>query len=528
MSDKENNNAQEQQIDQEQVSTEDEKMNNDTKSRLTDDREPGVSKEKVEESENSSFENADKNLLGLVDGDKTSSKEDIIEGQAEEKQLIKKVESNTDDEETVDTSDAVPKTIGFLIITIVFGFLMGWSYMAPLESAAYAPGFVTVESYRKTIQHLEGGIVKEIQTKDGELVNKGDLLIVIDDTQLKAQLEILDAQYIAALALSARLEAERDGLTTITFSPYLHTRENDNEVQDVVRIQKQVFNSRKAAREGEIEVLKQRIEQLREQINGLKEQQKSDKKQISLYDEEIVEFKALLKQGYTDKTRMREMERRVAELEGEVAKTKSNIGASKIKMGETKLEIIQIENKHQLEVAEQLSQTVTKINDLEERRLAIQDKLTRTKIVAQDSGMVLGMTVHTIGGVIAPGKPILEIVPQGENLIIEAQVSPVDIDRVHTGLISEVRFSAFNSATTPVIDGEVITVSADSLTDSNTGMPYYLARIRVTPEGYENLGDLKLLPGMPADTLIKTGERTLFEYLIKPITNAFARSFKED
>ena len=451
----------------------------------------------------------------------------IIEGQAEEKQISMQ-QAATDEEEAVDTSDTVPRIIGFSVIILVFGFLMGWSYMAPLDSAAYAPGFVTVESYRKTIQHLEGGIVKEIKTKDGQLVNKGDLLIVLDDTQLRAQLEIYESQYIAALALSDRLEAERDKLAEIHFDKYLIEKKSDINIEKTIRIQKQVFKTRKAAREGETDVLKQRIEQLREQVSGLKEQQKSDNKQIQLYREEIVEFKALLKKGFTDKTRMRDMQRRVAQLEGEVAKTSSNISASKIKMGETKLEIIQIENKHQLEVAELLSQTSAKKNDLQERRLAIQDKLIRTKIVAQDAGMVLGMTVHTIGGVISQGKPILEIVPQGENLIIEAQVSPVDIDKVHKGLISEVRFSAFKSATTPIIEGEVISVSADSLTDSNTGMPYYLARIKVTPDGHENLGDLTLLPGMPADTLIKVGERTLFEYLVQPATNAFARSFIED
>jgi len=480
---------------------------------------------KQDSSQESNIAPADKDE---IEGELEKLDEKLIEGQAEKKQLVMKKTSTEDDEEEVDTSDAVPRFIGFFVIILVFGFLMGWSYMAPLDSAAYAPGFVTVESYRKTIQHLEGGIVKEIKTKDGQLVNKGDLLIVLDDTQLKAQLDIYETQYISALALSDRLEAERDNLTEIDFDEYLKNSIQNVDAIEVVRVQKQVFSSRKAAREGEIDVLKQRIEQLKEQVVGLKEQQKSDNKQIKLFKEEIVEFKALLKKGYTDKTRMRDMQRRVAELEGEVAKTSSNIGASKIKMGETKLEIIQIENKQQLEVAELLSQTLTKKNDLQERRMAIQDKLTRTKIVAQDSGMVLAMAVHTIGGVIAPGNPILEIVPQGENLIIEAQVSPVDIDKVHKGLISEVRFSAFKSATTPIIEGEVMSVSADSLTDSNTGMPYYLARIRVTPEGYENLGDLKLLPGMPADTLIKIGERTLFEYLVQPATNAFARSFIED
>lgn len=454
-------------------------------------------------------------------------KEESIEGEIEAKQLPNQ-QSTIEEDEPIDTNDALPRFIGFAAITLVFGFLLGWSALAPLDSAAYAPGFVAVESYRKTIQHLEGGIVKQIAIKDGQLVQKGDLLIVLDDTQLKAQLEILETQYIAALALSGRLAAERDNLTDIHFDQYLEQRIQDADVKELLRVQTQVFNTRKAAREGEIDVLKLRIEQLLEQVNGLKEQKKSDKKQIKLYKEEIVDFRILLKKGFTDKTRMREMERRVAELEGEMAQSSSNIIASKIKMGETKLEIIQIENRHQLEVAELFSQTVTQINDLQERRLAIQDKLARTKIVAQDSGMVLALSVHTIGGVIAPGKAILEIVPQGENLIVEARVSPVDIDKVHVGLISEIRFSAFKSATTPVIEGEVIAVSADILTDENTGVPYYLARISVTTEGYKNLGNLTLLPGMPADTLIKTGKRTLFEYLIQPVTNAFARSFIED
>ncbi len=437
-------------------------------------------------------------------------------------------QSAADLEGLVDTDDRTPRLIGFVTIILVFGFFIGWSTFAPLGSAAYAPGFVAVEDSRKTIQHLEGGIVKEIAIKDGQMVKKGDLLIVLDDTQLKAHLEIIEAQYKAVLALSARLEAERDNRESIQFDDYLKANTDDPDVIELMRIQERVFNTRKTAREGEIEVLKQRIEQLQEQINGLREQQKSNRKQIRLFKEEIVDFQVLLKQGFTDKTRMREMERRVAELEGETAQNSSQMMALKIKMGETKLEIIQIENRYQLEVAEQLSETVMQINDLQERRLALQDKLSHTNIVAPDSGMVLGLSVHTIGGVIAPGKPILEIVPQGENLIVEARVSPVDIDKVHVGLVSEIRFSAFESATTPVIEGEVLTVSADILTDENTGVPYYLVRIGVTPEGYKKLGDLKLLPGMPAEVLIKTGERTLFEYLIQPATNRLARSFIED
>jgi membrane fusion protein, epimerase transport system len=464
---------------------------------------------------------------------KQEDKEDPVElGTADKKQIIDAkstpVTDVPEEQKAVDTSANGVAFIGTTVIVLVFGFLLGWSYTAPLESASYAPGVVAVESYRKTIQHLEGGIVNELNTKDGQVVKKGDLLIVLDETQLNAQLEITKTQYVSFLALLSRLQAEREGLEVIIFDDYLNNKAETPEVNEVIKIQQQVFNARRNARNGEVAVLKQRIDQLKEQTIGLRELQKSERKEIQLYKEEIEEFKALLKEGYTDKSRMRDMQRRVAELEGEVGKNTSAITAAKIQMGESELQILQIEKQFQLEVAEKLSESNNKINDLKERIIAIEDKITRTRILAPESGMVIGMTIHTIGGVISPEKPILEIVPQGKDLIIEAQVSPTDIDMVHTGLISEIRFSSFKSATTPIIDGVVISVSPDRLMDQNTGMPYYLARVRVTKESNKNMGDLTLMPGMPADVLIKTGKRTVFEYLVQPVSNAFARSFNED
>jgi len=494
-----------------------------------------INKEEIEDAEIVEVGDAE----DMAESDKDIDKEivnneavaDTDDNQIKEKHVFNAKSTPVADvaeEITVDTSASGAKFIGMTVIILVFGFMFGWAYMAPLDSASYAPGVVAVESYRKTIQHLEGGIVNELNTKDGQVVKKGDLLIVLDETQLKAQLEITKTQNISFLSLLGRLQAERDGLDTISFDDYLNNKIATPSVAEVIKIQQQVFNARKAARNGEIAVLKQRIDQLYEQTKGLLELQKSEKKEINLYKEEIVEFKALLKDGYTDKSRMRDMQRRVAELEGAVGKNTSAITAAKIQMGEAELQILQIEKQFQLEVAERLSETTNQINDLKERIIAIEDIITRTRILAPESGMVIGMTIHTIGGVISPGKPILEIVPQGQDLIIEAQVSPTDIDMVHTGLISEIRFSSFKSATTPIIDGVVISVSPDRLMDQNTGMPYYLTRVRVTPESSKNMGNLTLLPGMPADVLIKTGSRTVFEYLIQPITNAFARSFNED
>ncbi len=434
----------------------------------------------------------------------------------------------TSEAATVDTRMGAVASIGYAVILVVFVFLLGWAYLAPLDSASHAPGIVTVESYRKTIQHLEGGIVNEILVRDGQLVEKGELLIVLDDTQLKAQLEIAKSQYIAVLALQARLIAERDHLEQIDFDAFIREQQQKNEVEQVMSIQQQVFVTRRAAREGEVSVLKQRIDQLKEQIRGLRELVKSEKKEIHLYREEIEEFKALLKDGYTDKSRMREMQRRVAELEGSVSKNQSAITAANIQIGEAELQILQIEKQFQLEVAEKLSEATTRINDLRERIIAIEDKISRTRITAPESGMVISMSIHTIGGVIAPRSPILEIVPQNEALIVEAKVSPTDIDKVRSGLISEIRFSAFKSATTPIIEGVVVSVSADVLFDKQSGLSYYLARIRVTKDSEEKLKGLTLMPGMPAEVLIKTGERTLFQYLIQPVTDAFARSFNED
>ena len=469
---------------------------------------------------------------------KPDKEEDILEGEivSETKNPYEKHDINDKSDKikellknsVVDTSDKTPRLIGFAVIIFVFGFLFVWSYTARLDSAAYAPGKVTVEGSTKTIQHLEGGIVKEIYVKDGQLVKEGDLLLLLDDTQLKAQLDIIEAQYIAILGLSARLQAEQKNSDKINFSHYLLEHSNNSDVAEVMQLQREIFNSRKIARGGQVNVLKQRIDQLKEQIKGLQAQRISSTKQIKLYNEEINEFKDLLKSGFTDKTRMRDMQRKVAELGGLVGRYKSDIEAAKVRIGETKLQIIQIENEHQQEVAEQLSDTLVKTSDLEEKLLATRDKVNHTRIVAQNSGVVLSMSIHTIGGVVTPGKPILEIVPQGGNLIIEAHVSTSDIDKVHTGLVSEVRFSSFKNSTTPIVMGTVLTVSADSLIDETTRMPYFLARIRVTPESYKKLGNLKLMPGMPADTLIKTGERTVFEYLIPAAGNALARSFIED
>jgi len=430
--------------------------------------------------------------------------------------------------EPVKTDDTPIRWIGFIILALVFGGFGSWAALAPLDSAALAPGVVTVKNYRKTVQHLEGGIVKEIHVRDGVEVREGDLLLVLDDTQARAELEILRGQRFAAVAAESRLKAERDDRKTINFPELMGS--SDQRAREAVLSEEQQFAARRLARDGEIDVLEQRIGQLDAQVRGLKALIDSKEQLLHSYEEEISDNQALLSEGYVDKQRLRDVQRQKASLKGEVAEHNASIAGINVQIGETRLQILQLKKDFRAQVVEQLSEVQTRVFDLEERVTAIQDRVERSAIYAPVAGMVLGMSLHTVGGVVSPGTPILDIVPESDELIIEAEVSPNDIDRVNNGLTADIRFSAFKSATTPVIEGEVVNISADRLVNEQTGMPYYLARVEVTAIGKEKLanGELTLLPGMPAEVLINTGARTLLEYLVAPATNAFARSMIED
>ncbi len=424
------------------------------------------------------------------------------------------------------TSDKRARTIGGIIVFVTFGLFGTWATFAPLDSAALAPGVVTVQSYRKTVQHLEGGIVKELHARDGEVVAAGAPLIVLDDTQVRAEYGIARSQLIAAQAMEARLRAERDGLEAIEYGDML---EKDSQRAIEAREgETQVFNARRGSRLGEVAVLQKRIGQLNEQISGLRSMITTKGSLEKSYKQEIVELSALLAEGFVDKQRLLEQERKLDMLHAEIADHKSEITKTRLQISETELRILQLNKDFNSEVVEKLAEVQTKVFDLQERVAALEDRLSRIVIRAPEDGMIIGMTVHTVGGVINPGTPLLDIVPAQSELIVEAQVSPIDIDRVRPGKPADIRFSAFNSATTPVMKGEVLQVSADRLTNKDTGMPYYLARVTLTEEGKRALGSLQLQPGMPAEVLINTGSRTLLQYLMSPATDAFAKSLIED
>ncbi len=436
------------------------------------------------------------------------------------------VMSSQDSSPTVVTGISFPLRVGMTILFLVFGVFGAWAALAPLDSAAYAPGLVTVESYTKLVQHLEGGIVQEIVARDGDHVAAGDTLLVLDDTQPLAQLEIANAQLAAFAAIEARLIAERDRLDAVSYPAFLQS--GDLDAQAEMAVQNEIFAARKAAIEGSIEVLEQRIGQLESRAEGLRALKETREALAASYAEELEDTQALLSQGFSDKLRLRELERNYASARGEAADLTANISSTEIQIGETRLEILQQEREFLNEVVSQLSEVQTSLKDVRERIIALQDVVRRTIIRAPEEGIVNGMQVHTIGGVIGAGTPIAEIVPQSDELIIEANVSPNNIDNIAAGQEATIRFSAFGRSSVPTIYGNVLSISADRFEDENTGAPYYLARIRVTPEGLEDLGDLVLVPGMPAEAFINTGSRTFLQYLLKPITNAMARSFREE
>ena len=420
--------------------------------------------------------------------------------------------------------------LGLLILFVSFGLLGGWAAVAPLESAVVAPGQVKVEARRKVIQHLEGGIVSEISVNDGDHVKAGQQLIRISDVSPSAQLRIVRLQLSAERVLEARLIAEREESERIAFpDDVLHDAESDKEIADMLDAETRVFSARRDSLQNERQILERRIDQLREQMTGVQGLLKAQQDRIISYRGEVDEWQRLYDAKLADKIRLLQLGRELAELEGENASTEAKLAELKVAVGEAQTQLVLRQQQQMSEVTSLLRETQSKIADLSTRVLALEDTLSRTEIRSPVDGTVVSLRVRTIGAVIGPGEPVMEVVPDSDQLVVVANVSPIDIDSVHAGLAADIRFSAFDMKNTLVIMGEVINVSADAIQDPQSGMQFYEAEVRVDPEGNEELrsGGHVLVPGMPADVLIKTGGRTLLSYLMKPFLDMFARAFRE-
>ncbi|XOB61307.1 HlyD family type I secretion periplasmic adaptor subunit [Campylobacterota bacterium DY0563] len=414
-------------------------------------------------------------------------------------------------------------TFGLSVIFVVFGILGGWMYFAPLAASSVATGVVSADLNKKVIQHLEGGIVKDILVKDGDEVKKGDLLIQLDDIQYKSELNILKSKYQDSLGVYARTKALEEGKEEVNFPKELTNK-------NIITNQKSIFETYKKSQKEQKDISKNRIIQLQKQIDGSLSELKSKKQRFESISDEIEEWEELLRQKLIDKLKVRELKREKNSLEGDVAKLNSEIARLREQIEEVKIQQLVSEKDFRNKNLDSLVKSKSDLEDLKSKIHAIEDKLTRTNIFSPINGVVVGLKIHTLGAIIAPGKDILEIVPENSKLIVVAQVKTIDIDKVKVGLHADIRFSAFNLKTAHVIDGKVIHVSADSFINEETGNPYYEAKIEVTKQGVKDLQNygFTLVSGMPAEVMINIGERTAFSYLLKPITDMFSRGFNEE
>jgi len=426
--------------------------------------------------------------------------------------------------------DRTFRRVGLAIVIVVFGGFGTWSALAPLGSAALAPGVITVENYRKTVQHLEGGIVRSIHVRDGDHVSKGQILATLESTQPSAQLEAVRGQYFSAATREARLLAERDGLTQVRYPDDLSARKQDARAADAMRAENQAFTARRIAREGEIALYAQQVSELASKLEGLRAQELSTKHLVSSYSSELDDYRALYREGFVQKQKLREIERNLSQSEAHHGESKSSIAATEVQMNEAQLKIVQLKKDFQRDVAKELSEVQSELFGIREKMGSLNDTVDRTVVKAPEAGTVMGLTVHTIGAVIPSGGKFLDIVPQGESLVVEAKVSPNDVDRVRVGQTAEIRFNSLSSRTVPKVEGKLLAISADRITEEESNNAYYLARVRISAQGVQKLlsQKLDLMPGMPAEVMINTGERTFVQYLFGPLSETIARSFIED
>ena len=415
--------------------------------------------------------------------------------------------------------------MGAIVLTVGFGSLGAWAAFAPMKSAALAQGVVKVASERKTVQHLEGGIVQDILVKEDQEVAAGEILVRLDDINARTRFDMLQGGYDALAAEFARLEAERDERPSLIFPEDLLKRIDDPKVANLLEGEQRLFLSRREGVQGQINVLRQRKQQNGEKIGGRQTQMAATRTKLGYIKEEIKGAESLMEVGMYTKTRYFALRRAEADLNSDIGRLQADIAETRALNGETDLRIMDLRNQLQTEINNKLQEIRLKLDDIRERRDAAKYALARSEIVAPQAGRVIGLQVHTIGGVIKPGGAILDIVPKDDKMIVEARIRPEDIDLVHKELPAEVRFTAFNSRTTPVFPGKVVRVSADRFTDPNRGVPFYLAQIEIDPKHVSNL---TLQPGMPAEVYIVTGERTALDYLTRPIRDQIHRGMLEE
>ncbi|WFU22294.1 HlyD family type I secretion periplasmic adaptor subunit [Bradyrhizobium sp. CB1717] len=416
---------------------------------------------------------------------------------------------------------------GWIIVAVFFGGIGAWALTAPLNGAVVANAVVKVEGNRKSVQHLDGGIVKELRVREGDKVRSGDLLIVLDETQARAEYEVLTQQWAVLRATEVRLLTELDHGSGLVMPSDLRARSEDPYLKSVWNGQVSQFESRRAALEGQRSVIREKINQLGSQIVGAQAQVKSFTDQINSVHSEAKDIAPLVERGLIARPRILQLERTAYGLEGQIADSNANIAKARQAIAEQEQQMAQLDNDRMTDVTKDLRDTQAKILEVIPKAMNAKAVLGRMEIRAPYSGQVVGLNVFSVGGVIQRGDKILDIVPEQDGLTIEAQVAVEDISDVHPNTRAEVHLTAYKQRIVPIIHGDVIQVSADRLTDPKSNNPYYTAFVRIDQDELAAMPNIKLYPGMPATVMIPTVQRTAFEYLVGPLIMSFNHSFRQ-
>ena len=416
---------------------------------------------------------------------------------------------------------------GLVILVVLCGGVGGWAATTEISGAVIAPGVLVVDSNVKKVQHPTGGVVGEIRARDGDWVTTGDIVVRLDETVTRANLAIVLRGLDELTARKARLEAERDGLEGIAIPDEFMDRLGELQVAAIVAGERKLFDLRQSARLGQKSQLRERVAQLLEEIGGIGAQIRAKAQEIVLIQRELAGARELWEKNLMPITKLTQLEREATRLEGERAQLTATSAQSKGKISELELQIIQVDRDLASEVGKELREVDAKIGEFVERKVAAVDQLKRIDIRAPQDGFVHQSVVHTIGGVINAGEQLMLIVPSADNLIVEAKFAPQDIDQVKIGQRAVVRFTTFNQRTTPELNGVVTRVSADTTVDQRTSAAYYTLRISLSREEIYRLGEVRLVPGMPVESFVQTGDRKVISYLMKPLSDQIMRAFRE-
>lgn len=418
--------------------------------------------------------------------------------------------------------------IGFWALALGFGGLLLWAGLAPLDEGVPGSGMVAIDTKRKTVQHLTGGIIKEVLVREGDHVTQGQPLIRLDEAVARANFEAARQRYIGLLAMQDRLSAEEKGMSKIVFHPIVMEQAKDPQIKQMVLTQEQLFSSRRTSLQADLQSIEEGISGQQGLIQAYEAMLVNRKNQQALLTEELNNVRGLVKEGYAPRNKQFELERMVADISSSIAELQGNTIRAQRSVMEYRQRSVMRQQEYRKEVQSQLADVSREVPADAEKFNASKDDLGRIEIKSPATGQVMDLTSQTVGGVVGPGQKLMEVVPEGQALLLEVRVPPHLIDRVHTDLPVDVRFSSFAHSPQLVVDGKVSSVSQDLVVDQRTGAGYYLARVGVTAEGYAKLGKRQLQPGMPVEVVFKTGERSLLTYLLSPLTKRMAASLKEE